>query len=171
MDFNAFETAVRSVVPATSERKIPLMVAELRTYWGKPEIPNATYKEMKDRINALVEASMKGYIDVVRTLCPVHNSEAWKECMWTVNDSGYVMLHQVLGKLKKLKALKLKFVESEQYREWVMSRLELWAPVAVEMERLKGVCVKRQPKAAEDKVEKYVAPMVSKASGKVMTHW
>ena len=152
----------------------------MNQYASAETIPNPEFVKLKDIASRLVDdvLGVSAIPEWVRNIRREYGrfqsaqKSAVVDGMETQNLTYMSGISEVAGKLKKLLVWQSKAkAEGENVQRmvnWYVSVLSELAPVAAIVADLKGKAVKRQPKAPEDKVAKYVAPMASVESGKVM---
>ena len=154
-------------------------------------VPNPVFVEIKDAVNRFIDVAgehaqswyeaRRRYSDRVAPKfdhLPEH--DRFNAMMAAARDTkpgtfwsemGLTYSNQVVGKRKKTEADLKKFGTDPDAKVLIAQQLAVLKelePMALALEDMKTRIVKRQPKAPEDRREKYLAPMASRASGELI---
>lgn len=140
------------------------LIEKLTTYWGAAEIPNVEFQTLKGDASATLESVMSGY----RNFNPGGFGAVGFDEFWKIVELKPMYIHEVPGKLKRVKAFTATTRNGQEFVQWMSDVLTVWLPVAVELDRLKGCVVKRTAKPKVNDREAFVVPMMSKASGQLV---
>jgi hypothetical protein len=139
---------------------LPALITFLNQY-ATGDVPNPVFINIKDTANRFVDLATKF---PARIYAIVRGNTAIDTYDYSVSST-----HVVPGKLKKVQSALAKGPSAAtEFYKWLEPILVELAPVAAAVENMKGRIVKRQPKAAEDMHAKYVAPLASRESGKLV---
>jgi hypothetical protein len=143
------------------ERDLPALIDLLNQY-KSGDVPNPVVNDIKYRINNVVERAQSYPASIYAVVRGNHDISGY--------DSTAMYANQVPGKLKKAEAAlaKASTAAEKTFYGWLVPVLRELAPLNDALENLKSRAVKRQPKAPEDLHAKYVAPMASRESGKLV---
>ncbi len=160
-----------------SVKRIARVVAVLNQYESGP-IPNAEFIAVKDDVNRLIDYSYFGVLDNVSDESMTRIRQNWSNYAG-IDDYNTSTPAHIPGKLKKAEAEAKKWAnnasaKADVYTEFfgnVIPKMKELLPLVAAIESLKGRAVKRQPKEKDTPASlraKYVAPMASKESGKLV---
>lgn len=146
---------------ALRARYLPQLIDALNQYQSG-DVPNPVFLAIKDKANRFADLATKF---PARVYAVVRGNRDINTYDFNVSSTFVVP-----GKLKKAEAaLKNAKTDAEKvFFGWLVPVLRELVPLAAVMDDMKGRAVKRQPKAPEDAHQKYVAPMASRASGKLV---
>ena len=140
-------------------------------YIGK-EIPNATYQEVvKYWLSVATEKAMKMPEWVYQMNRDIRGQNAGMGVDWMYLIDGIAYPHTIPGKLKKAIAARSKFQSdpnAKKYFDYFIPIMTELSVLSVRNELLKARAVKRQPKPVEDRQAKFIAPMSSTESLKLV---
>jgi hypothetical protein len=164
-----FTPAMFSHVKTRQEGRIVRLCA-LLTQYATGDVPNPIFNDIKDLANRIVDESTSSYDvnDAMHTRFVNMVPNAFQQFDSSQYSPSYT--NQVAGKLKlaEKNRVSTKIEVEKEYLDWLLPVLRELNIIAVAVEDMKGRAVKRQPKAKEDAHEKYVTPLASKESGKLV---
>lgn len=171
----------------TNRTRVPKYVTrlcELLNEFGSADaIPNPTFVALKDVASAVVNdilgvSALPEWTYAVRREYlsgAAYQGRTTNDVMVGMDTQNLTYMSgisEVTGKYKKTLVWAGKAKggpeDVQRFVNFYVSVLAELVPVAAVIESLKSKVFKRQPKAPEDKVAKYMAPMASKASGKLI---
>jgi hypothetical protein len=141
-------------------KTLPKLIEYLNQY-QTGDVPNPVFVGIKDIANRFADIATKYPVHIYAIIRGNRDIDTY--------DYNVSSTYVVPGKLKKVQAALAKEPTSATpFFKWLEPILRELAPVAAAVEDMKARVVKRQPKAPEDAQQKYVAPMMSMASGKLV---
>lgn len=155
--------------PAIRAQRMDRLV-ELLNQYATGDVPNPVFGDIKSLANDLVDKATSSY-DANPTLHErIVNMTPNGFTQFDSHQYSLMYTNQVAGKLKlaeKNRKSTTVAVEKE-YLDWMLPILRELKPLADFVDGMKARVVKRQPKPKEDEYQKYVAPLASRASSKLV---
>jgi hypothetical protein len=157
-----------AAIPERQRQFFATVLEKVNQYVPAAGIPNPEFESVKQSVNAAIDRLRMDKPEWVMEIVRADRSSDLINKFYY--DAFPAYINQVPGKLKLSLTLQKKATTATEQRlfQWLVPILQELDPLAKAMDLLKAKIQKRQPKAAEDKVAKYVAPMGSMASGKLI---